>query len=174
MSLSLYGGIAVKTAEAWGLPPKLVTCVVAVESGWNPHAWNPEPHYRWFWDVRRNAPFRPVTEIESKAEKPPTDFPCLADDPDQEWWAQQASWGLMQTMGAVARERGCTARYLPALCLPEVGLEYGCRHLAHLRDRHHATHGWDGVLAAYNTGSPNIGTDGRVYVAKVKIAGWMG
>lgn len=111
------------------LDPRLVEAQVIVESGGDPTAWNPEPAYRYFWNVRTQQPFRALREGESADERAPDDFPSLAGDRDQEWWAQQASWGILQVMGAVARELGCRVPYLTALCYPEVGLEYGCRKL---------------------------------------------
>lgn len=154
------------------LPPLLITAVIQTESGGNPWAWNPEPKYIWFWDVRRNRPFRMITQAEVNSQIPPADFPCLAGDRDQEWWAQQASWGLMQVMGAVAREHGCVLPYLPQLCDPEQGIEFGCRHLSSLKGRFLAAHGWDGVIAAFNAGSPRrVNVTGpfenQVYVDKV-------
>lgn len=120
-----------QVAPGHGLEPDLVEAVVLTESGGNPSAWNPEQHYRYFWNVRTGKPFRPVTTDEIKSEFPPRDFPCLAGDPDQEWWAQQASWGLMQLMGAVARELGYRAPYLGELLRDDVAnLRLGCRHLA--------------------------------------------
>ena len=94
----------VAKAAAHGLPPLLITALVEQESAGDPYAWNPEPRYRYLWDVKRNAPFRTPTEAERASEIPPHDFPTLGGDRDQEWWGQQASWGLMQVMGAVARE----------------------------------------------------------------------
>jgi soluble lytic murein transglycosylase-like protein len=114
------------------LDPDLVQGLVEQESGGNPWAWNPEPRYRYFWNVRTKAPFRAISEWEITMEVAPPDFPTLGGDRDQEWWAQQASWGLMQVMGAVARERGFTGTYLTRLCDPAANLEIGCRHLAHL------------------------------------------
>jgi hypothetical protein len=132
------------------LPTGVVSALIWIESGNDPDAWNPEPKYRYFWDVQKNAPFRVLTLGEVASKVPPADFPCLAGDPDQEWWAQQASWGLMQVMGAVAREEGFHGKYLTALCRPTVNLECGCAHLA-------AQYKWaDGnleqTLAAYNGG----------------------
>jgi soluble lytic murein transglycosylase-like protein len=40
------------------------------------------------------------------------------------------SFGLMQVMGQVARERGFKGEYLTELCLPEIGIENGCLELA--------------------------------------------
>jgi hypothetical protein len=165
------------TAARHGLEPALVAAVVQVESGGNPYAWNPEPRYRWFWNVRTNRPFRTLSQAEISNEDPPADFPTLAGDPDQEWWAQQASWGLMQVMGAVAREHGYTRRYLTQLTDPEDSLEYGCRQLLSLRGRFEKAHGIEGVLAAYNAGSPRRDAAGRFvnqsYVDKV-LKAWRG
>lgn len=133
-----------------GLDPKLVTALVMVESGGNAYAWNPEPQYRYFWNVRKNTPFRFVTPQESRAEIPPDDFPCLAGDPDQEWWGQQASWGLMQVMGALGRELGFTGPYLPGLCDPALNLSLGCLHLSRLLKWSNGNA--ERALAAYNGG----------------------
>ena len=45
------------------------------------------------------------------------------------------SFGLMQVMGQVARERGFRGAFLTALCNPQLGIQYGCSHLAYLRSR---------------------------------------
>ena len=118
-------------AETSGFEPALMLAVIWQESGGESAAWNPEQRYRWFWNVRTDQPFRKVTDEESASEFPPKDFPCLAGDPDQEWWAQQASWGLMQPMGAVARECGYRGLWLPALIRePDLNIQIGCTHLA--------------------------------------------
>ncbi|HVL67211.1 MAG TPA: transglycosylase SLT domain-containing protein [Vicinamibacterales bacterium] len=137
-------------ARGAGLDPDLVDAVVRKESSGVTWAWNPEPHYRFLWDVKQQKPFRRLTPEEIKSETPPADFPCLAGDRDQEWWAQQASWGLMQVMGGVAREQGFRGGYINQLHDPEVGLFYGVRVLRALilwadGNLHQA-------LAAYNGG----------------------
>lgn len=137
-------------AGARGLDPDLIEAVVLKESSGDPWAWNPEPRYRYFWDVKKHQPFRRLVLAEGQSEIPPDDFRALAGDPDQEWWGQQASWGLMQIMGAVAREQGFEAPYLPALCQVDVNLRHGCLHLS----RHLEWAGGEIVkaLAAYNGG----------------------
>lgn len=117
------------TAAAHGLDPAIVLALVQVESSGNPWAWNPEHRYRYFWDVARNRPFRAISALELANQFPPPDFNGLAGDDDNEWWGQQASWGLTQIMGAVARELGFTGHYLTALCDPAVNLTYGCMKL---------------------------------------------
>lgn len=154
MSFQLSPVLLQAKAAAHGLPPLLITAFIEQESAGDPYAWNPEPRYRYLWDVKRQAPFRTLTDAERASETPPHDFPTLGGDCDQEWWGQQASWGLMQVMGAVARECGFRDTYLPALVEPATNLEYGCRHLAALRARFYRPHAWPGVIAAYNAGSP--------------------
>lgn len=80
------------------------------------------------------------------------------------------SWGLMQVMGQVAREGGFVGEFVKLL-QPAVGLHWGCRHLLMLKRRHLATHGWAGVVAAYNAGSPRKRGDAWVnqyYVDQVE------
>ena len=44
--------------------------------------------------------------------------------------ARSISWGLMQVMGQLARERGFAGKFLSALCDPATGLDVGCTVLA--------------------------------------------
>lgn len=145
------------------LPPPIVRALVIQESGGRVWAWNPEPRYRYLWDVNERRPFqRRLTETELLSKFPPKDFPAPAGvDADAEWWGQQASWGLMQIMGAVARECGYAGAFLGGLYEPAVNLEIGCRHLKGLARRYLATAGWPGVVAAYNAGSPRVTANGK-------------
>lgn len=152
-------------ASLYGVEADLIEAVVWTESGGNPWAWNPEPPYRYLWDVRAGAPFRALTDAERASETPPEDFPAIAGDRDQEWWAQQASWGLMQVMGGVARELNFRDPYLPALCDVPRNLAVGTRHMKNLLlwakgDR------WQAV-GAFNAGRGGWKRAG-VYVAKVQ------
>jgi hypothetical protein len=147
----------------------LVRAVVHVESGGNPWAFNPEPRYRYVWDVRRWAPFRTLRAEEAVSAVPPADFAALAGDPDQEWWGQRASWGLMQVMGAVARERGFRGPYLSELCDPAIGLDAGCRTLVELL--RWARGDVTAAVAAYNGGPAGNAPGGplrnQAYAGKV-------
>lgn len=154
------------------LPAALVAAIVLQESAGNPWAWNPEPHYRYLVDVATGEPFRTLTPEERLSQVPPKDFPCLAGDRDAEWWGQQASWGLMQLMGAVARELGMNPRlHLPKLCDSELNLDLGCKHLANLRRRFQRPHGWRGVVAAYNAGSPRSDDGGVTFINQHYVDG---
>ncbi len=154
-------------ARRFGISADLVEAVVLVESAGNPSAWNPEPHYQYLWNVRTNAPFRTLTAAERASEVPPADFPFLAGDRDQEWWAQQASWGLMQMMGGLARELGFRGPYIPELVRdPELCLTLGCGHL--LRLLIWAEGNVKQALGAYNAGKGGWDSAaGRAYAEKV-------
>jgi len=143
----------VAAARAQGIDPNLVEAVTVQESSGNTWAWNPEPRYRYLWNVRTSKPFRMLTFAERASEEPPLDFPALSGDRDQEWWGQQASWGLMQPMGAVAREHGFMGPYLSELCDPAVNLWVGCAHLAQLLSW--AAGDARKALAGYNGGRGN-------------------
>jgi hypothetical protein len=167
-------------ADQHRLPVGLVRAIVMVESGGDWWAWRPEPPYQYLWDVKRGRPFRPLTAGESFDDRAPRDFQALKGSRDAEFWGQQASWGPMQVMGAVAREAGFVDHF-PKLCDPYTGVRYGCVHLAGLRDRFLVNHGWAGVAAAYNAGTPRLATRrtaseertfvNQAYVDKVRAAG---
>lgn len=162
-------------ASVYELPLNLVMAIVAQESDFNVFAYRVEPPYRYLWDVEENMPFRPISAKEQVSEYAPRDFPWIESVSSQntEWWGQQASWGPMQVMGAVAREYGFR-RAFPALCTANEGVEYGCKHLARLADRFYQREGWTGVVAAYNAGSPRRVNGGefvnQLYVDKVMTA----
>lgn len=158
---------------AVAVPASLVKAVIVVESGGNTWAFNPEPKWKWFWDCRRGKPFRAVTDTEVASEKPPKDFlaPVGGVDPDAEWWGQQASYGLMQPMGAVARENGFTGKFLSELHDPAVNIAIGVRHLANYARRYLDKYGWPGVLRAYNGGPyACLHKTNPEYVAKITKA----
>jgi soluble lytic murein transglycosylase-like protein len=141
-------------AGAHGLPARLVAAVAGVESGGNSWAFRYEPQF-YARHVAQDASVKAVA-------------PCSLDS---ERAARATSWGLMQVMGATARGLGFTGAFLNALCDPATGLEYGCRLLARLRDQYKERHGWPGVVAAYNAGSPRKDASGRFsnqsYVDKI-------
>lgn len=145
-----YRADVVATAKSFNLDPKIVAALVMTESGGNPWAWNPEPRYHYFWDVKHNQPFRVLTSAEVALKSPPADFTAKSGDPDQEWWGQQASWGLMQVMGAVAREIGFAGPYLTELCDPVKNLVIGCRRFSRLLEWSQGNTAQ--ALAAYNGG----------------------
>lgn len=148
--------------EKYKLPYGLVRAIIQQESGNNMYAMRSEPSYRYLWDTHKGRPFRSMSYSESTAALPPIDFRAVTGSRLTEWQGQRASWGPMQIMGAVARELSYKG-FLPALAGP-LGLEYGIMFLRRLWDRFHAAHGVEGVIAAYNAGSPRRASGTRQYV----------
>jgi soluble lytic murein transglycosylase-like protein len=93
--------LARTSAANHALDAGLVCAVIEQESAWDAHAMRYEPAFR----MRYVAPLQlsPTEEI-----------------------ARSISWGLMQVMGQLARERGFADKFLSALCDPATGLEIGC------------------------------------------------
>jgi len=126
-----------EAACAHDIDPALVAGVVETESDWQTWAYRFEPTYRWLWPSR----FK-VGDVARRYGR------TVATEKAQ----QKASWGLMQVMGAVARELGYSHPDLTGLCLPALGLEYGCLYLERLLKRHGDTRA---ALSAYNSGRPD-------------------
>lgn len=154
------------------IPDTLAFAMCKVESSLDEFAWNPEPPYKYLWDVKRKRPFRKLTPEERVSEIPPLDFPSGAGARDAEWWGQQASWGPIQIMGGTAREFGFTGHF-PGLC-SEKGIAYGVLYLRDLYRRFFTDFGMDGVIVAYNAGSPRLTASGdfenQEYLVKVHEA----
>jgi soluble lytic murein transglycosylase-like protein len=123
--------------------PYLIGAIVMQESAGDPMATRFEPGYRWLYQPEIFAK-QVKTTIETEENH------------------QKTSWGLMQVMGAVARERGF-ANAMPALCDVEVNLDIGCRHLAWLAKRYDK-HGINAVIASFNAGSPRKNGDDTGFV----------
>jgi len=176
--------LAREAAAKHGLDPALVCALCEVESSWIPWAVRHEAGYEWlvgfepipldsarFW-VTANYEYRqrdagdrlwqPQTEKLSKF-----GGVVISDGVTilTELLGQQTSWGLLQIMGAVARERGFKG-WLTELCDPQVNLEWGCRHLRWMID-HNNAYGLpdyrikpEDLAAAWNGGS-RVVVDGK-------------
>ena len=161
-------------APKYGLDPALVAAIITVESNGDRFAHRYESAYEYLWNVRTNSAYR-VRSADRTRDNAPDDFPApvYGGSADTEWVDQQASWGLMQVMGAVAREQGMTG-FLTNLTDPMLGVNHGCKLLSRLRDRYLTSDGWAGVLASYNGGGPYKTVNGtlrdQAYVDRVKAA----
>ena len=123
-------------ATRHGLPPSLVAAMAQVESEGNPWATRYEPGFYTRY-VEKNPDVKAVS-------------PCSLDT---ERRLRATSFGLLQVMGQVARERGFKGAYLTQLCDPATGLDIGCKHLAAFAARFKEPFGWSAVCAAYNGGA---------------------
>jgi soluble lytic murein transglycosylase-like protein len=118
--------LARAAAANHSLDATLVCAVVEQESAWDPHAIRYEPGFRSRYVAPLGLP--PTEEV-----------------------ARSISWGLMQVMGQVARERGFTGKFLSALCDPAAGLDIGCAVLASKAAT--AEGNWPRALELWNGGA---------------------
>lgn len=104
----------------YSLPYHVVAGVVAQESAGNRKALRAEPKYLWLWG----------DDPGERLGRPP------GEDEATEWYCQRISWGLMQVMGAVARELGFRGDW-GDLFEPDTNLDLGCKYLAWCLKREH-------------------------------------
>jgi hypothetical protein len=128
-------------AKRYAIDEFVLAAQVLHESGGDPLAARYEVGYRWLWP---SAQFiKPIP-------------PCSLDT---ERVFQMTSWGLLQVMGAVARERGFRGTFLSGLAAdPALALDLGAKHLAAALGRYGNVRD---ALSAYNAGHPtpnNFGT----------------
>jgi soluble lytic murein transglycosylase-like protein len=130
-------------AKRHGLDPDFVCAIIQVESDWNTWAVRHEPLYKHLFHPRVCADKFGIPSVNT------------------ETFLQMTSFGLMQVMGAVAREAGFDG-WLTELCNPEYGLEYGCKHLK----KKIVLYGGDEMkaAAAYNAGSARYLESGAHFV----------
>jgi len=117
-----------KYSEQYDVPKDLINAIIEVESSGNSYAVRYEKNYRWLAKPLGKYHWHTPTEKIS----------------------QKTSWGLMQIMGAVARERGFEGKYLAELCNPEMGVKYGVKHLKWQYKRYG---NWEDAVSAYNQGN---------------------
>ncbi|MDH5548059.1 MAG: lytic transglycosylase domain-containing protein [Gammaproteobacteria bacterium] len=150
-------------AARYEIPSTIVLGIVRAESSGDIFAMRYEPDYRWLWDVKEGGPIKQINLSGAFPHYPHSTW-------QTEITGQKTSWGPMQVMGAVAREYGFNG-YFPELCSVDLGILYGCKYLARLRDSFIDLHDWAGVVAAYNAGTPKFNNDGtfanQTYVDKV-------
>lgn len=132
-----------EVTDSTNTPWQVVYAICLTESSRNEFAIRHEAHYRWLHG---------------------------SDLSPGEVLGQKTSWGLMQIMGAVAREYGYTDQF-SGLFDPHENIRYGVKHLLRLKERYGT---WPHTIASYNAGSPRT-KDGRYenqgYVDKV-LARW--
>lgn len=122
-----------------GADVDLVAAIVTKESTWNTFAFRWEPLLSDVGDVEVDR-FAKAQIFSKQSER----------------ILQHSSFGLMQVLGRTARGEGFSG-YLPELFLPEVGLEWGIRHLQWLQNKYSIR---NDVIAAYNFGHVKKNQDG--------------
>ena len=107
----------------------LILAVIWQESAGDQWAYRYEPGYQYFYDVnaKKSLYDRTLSVADNRAK-------ALKALGATEFAQQSASWGLMQSMGAVARERGFSG-YMPKLCDAQASIKLCCGFLNDLYDR---------------------------------------
>jgi hypothetical protein len=144
LSFDIEASLALHS-DVFRLPINLVKAICQIESSFNPWAFRYEPAYKYILGDKLTMT-------------------------DTERFGQKCSWGLMQVMGGVARELDYQGPF-PQLCEPDIGVRYGCRHLAKFYCR---WPNWEDAIASYNAGAPRKLATGEYYnqhyVNKVQAA----
>lgn len=135
-------------AEEYEIDAGLILAIILTESSGNSWAIRYEPEWRFF-----NEPAHWAS--------------TLKISPETEQHLQMFSWGLMQIMGATARDMGFT-KELQKLCAPNLGIEYGCKYLRRQLLRYSGQ--TISAIAAYNAGSAiRSDVDKTKYVNQVYV-----
>lgn len=129
--MSDYRSALLTECEKYNLDPKWVEAMIQVESGGRTYATRYEPGFNYlevveYWANRLGQSF------------------------DTEANGQKISWGLLQVMGGTARHVGFSG-YFPELCVPSVGIHFGCLVLSKKLKRYDGN--YQDAVAAYNAGS---------------------
>lgn len=129
-------------SEGWDIDPRLVGAMVQVESRGNPFLCRFEPSYpkKWLVDPKEFAKSLGQTFFTERVH-------------------QKTSWGLLQIMGATARDEGYEAA-LSILTTSYEGLVWGCKYLKKQQKRYNSVYG---AVAAYNAGSVRLLADGTLF-----------
>lgn len=125
-----WNDLIIKSAEQFRLDANLIRAIIAIESSGDPQAKRFEPRWQYFNHVQTWADHLNIPRLEEER-------------------MQATSLGLMQVMGASARDMGFTD-HLKMLFVPEIGVFYGCKKLAKLFERYHTE---EDVVSAYNQGN---------------------
>lgn len=109
-----------------GISVPLLASVIHQESGGNPFAVRYEPAFLKKY-------------LESKTRKTIGGYVPTKCSWQTEVQMRATSFGLMQIMGQVARERGFSGEFLPELCDPATNLKWGSEFLQMLLHKHDTT-----------------------------------
>ena len=148
-TVNLHRPLITRIASKDGLRPELVAGMVLVESGGNPLALNPEPGFLSRYGEVVESYVRHCGNSLALANLRKSGIP----------WA--SSYGLLQIMWPVAYERGLRNPWPTVLSRTDVGLTWGCKHLAWLMER---TNDETKGVASYNggLGNPQYGYANKV------------
>lgn len=146
--LNLPFNIIKEVCDLKRVDPCLISAIISVESNGNTYATRYEPNYKYVLDIEIHANNNNITST-------------------TELIHQKTSWGLMQVMGAVARELGFN-KNLSELSDPYKSVKYGVEHLVKFIDKYNTI---EDAVSSYNAGAPYRDENGeyknKKYVDKI-------
>lgn len=145
--LPTYWSNVSRIAKSYAFDPVLIAAFIAQESGGIPQRSRFEPAWHFY-----NAPEKFAAQLGISAET--------------EKQLQSFSWGLMQIMGAAARDMGY-AGFLNQLCDPDIGLSVSCKFLDEKRKKYPEL---KDMISSYNMGTPKK-TAAGLYVNQAYVDG---
>jgi len=151
--LENYKNIIELTSSKYKLDPLIVASVIMQESSGNNFAVRYEPAFQTRYVDKTKEGRNLVSSADWQTERI-----CRA-----------TSWGLMQIMGLVARERGYSKHYLSELSDPMDNIEFGCKHLSALMRRE--GNEIRGLLAYNGGGDPTYPQRIEKWRARIKECG---
>lgn len=129
------------TGAAFNVDWRLVYGIAYAESSFRPLACRYESSWPDRWLVK------PIVHAKT-----------LGQTVETEIIHQKCSWGMMQVMGAVARELGFNG-YLTQLCEPAMGIHWGTKKLQQVLVKYPES--ITDAISAYNAGHPRRQPDGK-------------
>lgn len=132
--------LMLRESKVHGIDVRVIVACAMTESSGNPFVTRYEDHYRWLYEPEK---FSKQNGIQL----------------DHEIYLQKTSWGMMQIMGAVARELGYYGP-LTRLAEPPVGLSWGSKKLAECLKKYGNL---TDAISAYNQGSPRKNEQGEYF-----------
>lgn len=145
----MWEALVLKYATQYSVDQNLITAIIEVESNGRALCMRYEPQL--FTQYSQLGPL--TDEARALAKLTNTTY-------ETEMILRASSLGAMQVLGQVARELGHKGPLLD-LCVPEVGVAYGVKKLAELKNRFHS---WEpDIISGYNAGTPRKKSTGEYF-----------
>lgn len=145
--LPTYWSNISRISKSYAFDPILMAAFIAQESGGIPQRTRFEPAWHFYNDPEKYARLLGIS-VETEKQ-----LQCF-------------SYGLMQIMGASARDMGY-AGFLGQLCDPDIGLSVACKFLDEKRKKYHDL---KDMISSYNMGTPRK-TPAGLYVNQAYVDG---
>lgn len=125
--MQTFNEIIKRSSQTFEIPEELIKSIIIKESGVRIYAVRYEPAFTRNYLIDKDT--GKLKSLEKLGGHIPKEI-----NKTTEYVLRSASFGLMQVMGQVAREKGFSKESLLELCNPELNIYFGCRHFKYLLD----------------------------------------